>query len=317
MQTELVVAVEQSLNDVQTNLISLLIADKRSEHTRNAYKKDLKHFFALMAGKEPTPKVIMQFLHLTQSEALQVVITYKAKMIEEGKAEATINRRIAAIRSLVKLSRRLGHCDFDLKDVESESVKGYRDTSGVTLEQMKTLLSLPNKDSFKGKRDCVLLRLLFENALRRNEASCINIEDYEPENKRVAILGKGRGTQKEWVFISDKLIATIEEYLSARNAYHDKDPLFVTTDSRTRGNRLGGEAIRRIVRDYGVCAGIKKSISPHKLRHTAITLALDNTNGDVRAVQQFSRHKKVDTLLIYDDNRKNKQSEVTSLLSSL
>lgn len=317
MQNELSVITERSLDNYQPDLISLLLADKRSNNTQMAYQKDLNNFFMLMTGHFPTSNSIMQFLSLSQREAAEVVITYKSILIQDNKTENTINRRLAALRSLVKLARRMGHCDFDLKDIDSETVTTYRDTSGVTLEQMKEILAMPNTETFKGKRDYTLLRLLFENALRRNEASSINIEDYEKENKRIGILGKGKGTQKEWVSISDKMIDAIDDYLENRSEYQKKDPLFITTDYRTRGRRLGGEGIRRIVRDYGADAGIKKAISPHKLRHTAITVALDNTNGDIRAVQQFSRHKKVETLMVYDDNRKNKQKDVTTLLSSL
>ncbi|MCY7331328.1 MAG: integrase, partial [Pseudanabaena sp. CAN_BIN31] len=45
--------------------------------------------------------------------------------------------------------------------------------------------------------------------------------------------------------------------------------------------------------------------------------ALDATNGNVRKVQKLSRHKKLDTLMLYDDNRTNMQGEVSSLLGDL
>jgi integrase/recombinase XerC len=64
-------------------------------------------------------------------------------------------------------------------------------------------------------------------------------------------------------------------------------------------------------------AGIAKTMSPHRIRHSAITAALDATNGNVRKVQKLSRHRKLDTLMIYDDNRTNLQGQVSSLLSEL
>jgi integrase/recombinase XerC len=48
-----------------------------------------------------------------------------------------------------------------------------------------------------------------------------------------------------------------------------------------------------------------------------ITAALEATNGDVRKVQKLSRHSDLNTLMIYDDNRKNQQGEVTDLLADL
>jgi integrase len=44
-------------------------------------------------------------------------------------------------------------------------------------------------------------------------------------------------------------------------------------------------------------------MSPHRIRHSAITAALDATDGNVRKVQKLSRHRQLDTLMIYDDNR--------------
>ena len=58
-------------------------------------------------------------------------------------------------------------------------------------------------------------------------------------------------------------------------------------------------------------------MSPHRIRHSAITTALDVTGGDVRRVQKLSRHSNLNTLMIYDDNRRNAQGEITALLDGL
>jgi integrase/recombinase XerC len=56
-------------------------------------------------------------------------------------------------------------------------------------------------------------------------------------------------------------------------------------------------------------------MSSHRLRHSAITAALDATDGNVRKVQKLSRHAKIETLMIYDDARENAQGELSDLLS--
>ena len=58
-------------------------------------------------------------------------------------------------------------------------------------------------------------------------------------------------------------------------------------------------------------------MSPHRIRHSAITTALDKTDGDVRKVQKLSRHANLNTLMIYDDNRLNAQKDMTELLDAL
>jgi integrase/recombinase XerC len=88
-------------------------------------------------------------------------------------------------------------------------------------------------------------------------------------------------------------------------------------DRATFGHRLSGNAIYNIVRNSSESAGITKMMSPHRIRHSAITAALDATNGDTRKVQKLSRHKNLNTLMIYDDNRHQHQSEVTNILADL
>jgi integrase/recombinase XerC len=62
---------------------------------------------------------------------------------------------------------------------------------------------------------------------------------------------------------------------------------------------------------------VKKIVSPHRIRHSGITAALDATDGNVRKVQKLSRHANLNTLMIYDDNRQNIQGELSDLLSDL
>jgi integrase/recombinase XerC len=64
-------------------------------------------------------------------------------------------------------------------------------------------------------------------------------------------------------------------------------------------------------------AGINKKLSPHRIRHSGITAALDATGGDVRKVQKLSRHANLNTLMIYDDNRLNVQGEISDLLADM
>ena len=99
-------------------------------------------------------------------------------------------------------------------------------------------------------------------------------------------------------------------------SYCDR-PLFIALDHNYLGHRLTGTAIYGIVSTIARSAGITKRMSPHRMRHSAITAALDATDGNVRKVQKLSRHKKLDTLMVYDDNRGNMQSQVSDLLGNI
>lgn len=303
---------------VTPDVLQQLLADKRSPNTRRAYEKDVTLFFQFMTGKSVTPDLVLEFLHLERTQAVSVVLKYKAELIQKGLKEATINRRLAAIKSLVAMGRKIGVCNFSLEDVSGEKVAKYRDTTGIDSETFKRVLQQCDRSTLQGKRDYALLRLLWGNALRRNEVSQLNIGDFDPDSKTLRILGKGRGTQSEVIDLGEATTDALADWLEvSRGIRPDEAPLFISLDFHNNGHRLTGDGLRKLVVRLCTKAGIKKTMSPHRIRHSAITAALDATDGNVRKVQKLSRHRQLDTLMIYDDNRGRDQAEVTGLLDEL
>ncbi|NJN12655.1 MAG: tyrosine-type recombinase/integrase [Richelia sp. RM2_1_2] len=304
--------------DQDPDVIEQLLSDTRSPNTKQAYEKDMKDFFMFIAGCKPTHELVLEFLHLEQRHAVALVLKYKANLIKKELAEATVNRRLSAIKSLTAMGRKLGLCDYTLEDVKGEKVETYRDTTGVSPEDFAKVLKLVDRDTLKGKRDYAILRLLWDNALRRSEVCNLNVGDFNAQESTLSILGKGKGKQKVVVDLSQKTVEAITEWLIAsRRTHFTRKPLFIVLAHYSNGNRLSGEAIRRLV--SGLCkqAGITKQMSPHRVRHSSITTVLDNNNGNYRAAQRFSRHSKPDTVMKYDDNRQKLQKKMTDIISDL
>lgn len=109
----------------------------------------------------------------------------------------------------------------------------------------------------------------------------------------------------------------LQNWLEKRGQVKPDDPLFITFDRSDKGKRITGDGLAEVIATIAKKAGIKKKVTPHMLRHTSITAALEATNGNVAAVQKLSRHAKVETVMIYEDNRVNRQKEITSLLADL
>ena len=312
----LVVNAVSPLALLDSDILEELLRDKRSPNTRRTYAKGLKDFFLTMIQKEPAPQDIAWFLSLKRVEAVFLVLRYRACLVEKGLTPATVNVRLAAIKSLVNYARKVGKCDYSLEDVDGLRVETYRDTRGVNADSFRQITAQVNLETLKGKRDIAILRLLWDNALRRGEICSLNIEDYQPGESQLLIKGKGKLT-KEAITLSSKAIGLINEWLGVIGDRASDQPLFCTVDRATFGHRLSGNAIYNIVRDTAKAAGIEKVMSPHRVRHSAITAALDATNGDTRKVQKLSRHKNLNTLMIYDDNRHQHQAEVTGILADL
>ncbi len=157
------------------DLLAEHLADTRSINTRRAYAWDLRDFFVTATNNDPTPELLAEFLGMPQDVAVAVVLKYKAKLISRGLKEATVNRRLCAVRSLVGYARKVGKCTWSLQDVQGEKVQVYRDTTGVGKEEWQKVIAVPDRSTLKGKRDYLILRLLWENVLRRDEMVKLNV----------------------------------------------------------------------------------------------------------------------------------------------
>ena len=156
------------------------------------------------------------------------------------------------------------------------------------------------------------MRLLFNLGLRRGEVANLDISDVELLNCRIAVLGKGKAS-KIYITLPEPTIRALSKWLLIRGEQNEGS-LFINFDRAGKGERLTDKSIYYIVSQLGKSVGVK--VSPHGIRHTAITNALDLTNGNVREVQRFSRHKDIRTLNIYDDNRQDLAGNIAKLIST-
>ena len=316
--------------DDDPDVLAELLSEKRSPNTQRAYLKDVTDFFRSMTGLEPTPDTVLEFLHLQEKQAVSVVIKYKTKMrrgedCPSGRplSEATINRRLASLKALVEKGRAKGVCAYHLSDIKCDPQEKYRDTTGVDVGTFKRILNQCDRSTLQGLRDYSILRLLWENALRRDELCSLNLEYLYLHEHKLSVKAKGKGNTRVLIDISDAICDVLQSWLTfSQSVTRVKDdlgsfPVFIALDKNSIGKRLSGEAIRRIVVKYSKKAGVTKTMSPHRCRHGAITAYLDASNGDIRSAQAFSRHKDARTLSIYDDNRQQRQKHVTNALAKL
>jgi integrase/recombinase XerC len=283
----------------------------RKAETIKAYQADLEDFRAF--EKSSTLEQAAHSLlkgNLGQANAL--VLDYKAHLVGRQLTPATINRRLAALRSFVKLARMLGLVPWKL-EVEGMKSEGYRDTRGPGRMGFRDMLYvLDQRKDTKAVRDRAILRCLFDLGLRRAEVLHLDLHDLDLRAETLAVLGKGR-TQKEMLTLPPETKAAIEAWLIVRG--DGAGPLFHSLDRARKGTgRLTGAGLYDVVRKLGNKAGLK--VWPHGLRHAAITEALDLTGGNVRAVQKFSRHRDVRVIERYDDNRTDMAGQVARRLAA-
>ena len=292
----------------RSGLVDAFLAG-RNERTLAAYRADLEDF-RVFAGAATAGEAANRLLSGSHGEANGAALAYKAHMTDRGLQAATINRRLAALRSLVKLANTLGMVPWTLS-VENVKTQAYRDTRGPGRDGFRSMLAAAQgQRGPKALRDVALLRLLHDLGLRRGEAVRLDLEDLDLAGDRLFILGKAR-SQKEPVTLPAPTKAALEAWLAVRGSA--PGPVFTNFDRASKGGRLTGSAVYFIVGSLGTEAGL--TVRPHGLRHLAITSALDLTKGDMRAVQKFSRHKDVRVLNAYDDNRQDLAGDVARLVA--
>jgi integrase/recombinase XerC len=285
----------------------------RAPGTMLAYAKDLSDLSRhLGVPQDELPRTILSAGH---GEANCLALKWRSAMLESGLAPASINRKLAALRSLVALARTIGAVPWTL-EVKSVPSQSYRFTRGPGLSAIKEVVQgiAAKIDGPRKHRDAAMLRLMWDHALRRAEVVSLDLCNIElSSTPTVSIMGKGR-RERETLTLSPTAATALSEWLRDRGPC--PGPLFPSiTVTGALGGRLTGRGLAYIAGKWGEAAGIK--LKCHGVRHSSLTAALDEENGDIRKVAKFSRHRDERTVMLYDDNRQNFAGEIATKIGAL
>ena len=284
-----------------------------SDQTLRAYRRDLEDFRVFVAAETVTAAVA-QLLACNGGEANALTLTYRAHLLGRALAPATINRRMAALRSLVKLARLIGAVGWSL-DAANVRTEAYRDTRGPGRDGFRALLAAQGDSSLPTVlRDRAILRLLYDLGLRRGEVVALDTKDLDLTEGIVRVVGKGR-REKAPLTLASPTRHALAAWIAVRGTA--EGPLFTSFDRARKGTgRLTDNAVYRMVRGLGDQAGIRAR--PHGLRHSAITeacKAAQSAGIGLEEVLDFSRHKDVRVLMLYRDRERDVQGQLAALIA--
>ena len=303
---------EISLGQFDADEILQSFLSGKSPRTLQAYKQDLEQFALFL--QVPTPEIAVRLLLAHgQGNGNAMVTRFKSSMLEKNLAPATINRRLAAIRSFIDLARSFGSVNWNLevKNVPSQS---YRDTRGTGLEGFIRLFQQIKGNSPKAFRDKAILRLLFDLALRRAEITELNVENMQLSDNTVSILGKGK-RERINLSLPDQTKAALSDWLEKHPT--KTGALFPHFNHGKPSSRITGAGLYHLIRSLGKKAGIKAR--PHGIRHSAISEAVKSAQSNgigIEEVLDFSRHKDVKTLMVYRDRERDVQGKLANLVAA-
>jgi integrase/recombinase XerD len=166
----------------------------------------------------------------------------------------------------------------------------------LTEAEVRCLLHAPNTRTNKGYRDRIILEILYDTAIRRDEMINITVADLDLNAGFVRIHGKG--SKDRVVPMSDRVCDLVKNYiLSVRpHCVQGKDPGYLILNRW--GAQMKGNNVWVLVKQYKDKAGIKKNVTTHALRHTCATHMLKN-GAPVRHIQEMLGHESLESTQIY------------------
>ncbi len=267
-------------NHSQETLWEEFLRLQQKPRTRQEYGKSIDYFCRSMAPEQSPTTFLQEFLASTKQQAIHLVLEWRQHLLDEGKASATINLRISALKSLVEYAGKQDACSFSLSEIKSLKSQRYKDTQGVSVDDYRSILELVDRSTDLGIRDYAILRLLWDLALRREELVSLNLRDYLPG--RLMVKGKGQFDQ-QLIDLNAQLQEALDHWVAIREGQYfqpkggseREDALFLSCN----GRRLSGTDVFRILQGYADATGV--NVSPQRVRQSAITADLDASGEDV------------------------------------
>lgn len=284
-----------------------------SKKTVDEYFLDLRNFFRYIKIEKGVVPRSAEFdeisisdvdLALVRSVTLSDVYSYmnylsrdraqhpNSKNTDYGLLASSRARKVAAIRSFYKYLTNKAKLltENPMQDLDSPRMKK---SLPRYLDLDSSIQLLESVDGPFQERDRCILTLFLNCGLRISELIGLNTTDVRADQLRVL----GKGNKERILYLNDACIQSIQDYLYVRSDEQaiDKRALFLSR----RRTRISKAAVEKLVKKYLLKAGLDASqYSPHKLRHTAATLMLQN-GVDVRTLQEVLGHEHLNTTQIY------------------
>jgi len=273
-------------------LLDAFIAFMRAERglsgkTVDAYAADLTVYF-----KDLRALGFHDVARVTKEDVLE----HLKRLGQRGLSRRSQARHLAAVRGFHRflIAEKLAEKDptEDMDTPRSER----KLPSFLTLEEVEQLLAAPDERHPEGLRDKAMLELLYATGLRVSELCGLGINDVQLGAGY--LVAKGKGSKERVVPVGSKAVEKVQEYLEGTRQLllkqSDSRALFVTR----RGGPFTRMGFWKLLKRYALKAGIRKPLSPHKLRHSFATHLVER-GADLRAVQAMLGHADLATTQIY------------------
>ncbi|MBO9673722.1 MAG: tyrosine-type recombinase/integrase [Sphingobacteriaceae bacterium] len=273
------------------SFITYLTHEKRySQHTVTSYQTDLDQFEGFI--KESS----LDFAEVKHTH----LRNYLVELMEEGRSENTINRKISALRSFYKFLHRSGKIDQNPSALIKAPKIPKRLPVFVEAQKMDHLLDSEHyfNESFPSVRDHLVIELLFGTGMRLTELLQLKDSDIDVYSGTIKVLGK---RNKERIIpINKQLINQVNTYIGLKKMqnFNNNLPILIVTNTGAAGYP---KLVYRIVTSYLNYISTNEKKSPHVLRHSYATSLL-NAGADLNAIKELLGHASLAATQVYTHN---------------
>ena len=275
-----------------------------SEETRRAYRRAVSDFFLFLKSKHPSEVVPAE------------VQVWRDHLRAQRKRPATVAFKLAVIRSFFEYLKAAGIVPLNpasTKLVPPPEVPTAPAGRALSAKEVRHLLIGPDREKAEHARDYALMLLMLRLSLRVSEVCALHASSVKWSHGRWTLRCKIKGGKEEVWPLPKDVKEAIDHYLKLdrkrRELVHsDGEAAFLFqphSNYRTLefDKGLSSRMVQNIVKRWASFGGIG-DVSPHDLRRTAITRALDS-GLTYRQVQMMTKHKDPKTVMRYDHGREN------------
>ncbi|MCC6158881.1 MAG: tyrosine-type recombinase/integrase [Deltaproteobacteria bacterium] len=268
------------------HLISLFLSIRtRCPATAKVYAYELSRFRRL--APKPLAAVTLDDLRV-----------YVEALRGAGLGEVSVSRAVTVVRSLFRFGHEAGYLRWNVaRAIRVSAPRGTPPGKFLTAGEVERLLDAARA---RGLRSLAMIGVLLATGLRRAELRAASWSElFDDGAGRVGLRVVGKGNKVRTVKIRADLLAVLRAMRRQLGLPEDLDPYDRTplAMNRLRG-RISDRGLHREVAVCARCAGIRKKVSPHWLRHTHATLALQG-GASILQVQQALGHSSVATTGVY------------------